>query len=111
MFISVCINALCILFDHGNRLFTGRTRKGTEKTIKASELCCEAERVVASAVCCCEQRDGHLPDLLIHGMKCGTLATFIAKYMAGIAVKVRKALVKLWAYQDKPMCYFLKALH
>ena len=111
MFINVRINALCILFEHGNYLFTGRTKKGTERTIKASELCCEAERVASAVVCCCEQRDGNLPNILIHGMKCGTLATFIAKYITGIAVKVRKALGKHWAYQDKPMCNFLKALH
>ena len=110
MFINVSIKALCILFEHGNYLFTGRTKKRTEKTIKASDLCCEAERVASAVVCCCEQRDGNLPDLLVHGMKCGTLATFIAKYMAGIAVKVRKASINHCAYRDKPMCYFCKAL-
>lgn len=71
---------------------SGRTKKGTEKTIKASELCCEVERVAASLVCFAEQRDGQLPNLLIVGLKCGTLASFISKYMTGITVKVRQML-------------------
>ena len=63
------------------------------KSAVKSALLCPVERIVSLAVCHCAVLDSSLPNLLLVGLKCGTLATFLAQYMAGIIIKVSSTVM------------------
>ncbi|XP_067943834.1 eEF1A lysine and N-terminal methyltransferase-like [Watersipora subatra] len=60
-------------------------KKRSVKLIVKAELVSSMERIIAAVACHCALLGPCLPSLLIVGLKCGTLATFIAEYIRGIA--------------------------
>lgn len=69
-------------------IFLERVKKRTQKSVLSSFLVSTTERSIASAACLCGSAIGSLPSVLLVGLKCGTLAGFIHKYMVGTAVEV-----------------------
>jgi len=66
-----------------------KSKGSTARTVDVSQLVCDVEKVLASLTCFYNRvGDEPLPNLLIVGLKCGTLANFLSTYHRGIVIEV-----------------------